>query len=61
MVDDHSEEISQPVWEAYEQALTLIGPRPTLLEWDTQLPSWEKLLREVSKIREFAQQASHHE
>ena len=61
MVDDHSEEISQPVWDAYEQALTLIGPRPTLLEWDTQLPSWEKLLPEASKIREFAQQALHHE
>lgn len=61
MVDDHSEEISQPVWDAYEQALTLIGPRPTLLEWDTQLPSWEKLLLEASKIREFAQQALHHE
>ncbi|MDO8345901.1 MAG: DUF692 domain-containing protein [Cellvibrio sp.] len=61
MVDDHSEEISQPVWDAYEQALTLIGPRPTLLEWDTQLPSWERLLLEASKIRGFAQQALHHE
>lgn len=61
MVDDHSEEISQPVWDAYEQALTLIGPRPTLLEWDTQLPSWENLLIEAKKIRHFAQQALNHE
>lgn len=61
MVDDHSEEVSPPVWNAYEQALTLIGPRPTLLEWDTQLPTWDKLLQEAKKIREFAQQALHHE
>lgn len=61
MVDDHSTAITSDVWKAYETALQLIGPRPTLLEWDTNLPSWNELLNEAQKIREFAQQALIHE
>lgn len=61
MVDDHSTKISAAVWEAYEQALTIIGPRPTLIEWDTELPSWDVLLGEVAKARLLGQKVLSHE
>jgi uncharacterized protein len=61
MVDDHSTEITFNVWNAYTQALTIIGPRPTLIEWDTDLPSWDILLNEVTKTKALAQKVLGHE
>jgi uncharacterized protein (UPF0276 family) len=51
MIDDHSQPVPEPVWEAYGDALTLMGSKPTLIEWDTALPSWDTLLAEAEKAR----------
>ena len=40
-----------PVWALYEHALSLIGPRPTLVEWDSALPPLETLLAEAGKAQ----------
>ena len=61
MVDDHSTEISPDVWNAYAQALKIIGARPTLIEWDTDLPSWDTLLNEVTKTKALAKMVLGHE
>ena len=50
-IDDHGSPVSDPVWALYEHALGLIGPRPTLIEWDSALPSLETLLIEASKAQ----------
>ena len=39
VVDDHSQKVSDPVWQVYSHALKQFGPVPTLIEWDTNLPS----------------------
>lgn len=57
MVDDHSQPVPDSVWAAYHDALTLMGPKPTLIEWDTDLPSWTTLLAEADKARTLAQEA----
>jgi uncharacterized protein (UPF0276 family) len=46
-IDDHGSVVPEPVWRLYERALDLIGPRPTLIEWDTALPPLEVLLGEA--------------
>ncbi|HVG81330.1 MAG TPA: DUF692 domain-containing protein [Methylomirabilota bacterium] len=43
-IDDHGSAVPEPVWALYECALDLVGPRPTLIEWDTALPPPEVLL-----------------
>ena len=50
-VDDHGSPVSDPVWALYERALAVIGPRPTLIEWDSALPPLETLLAEAGKAQ----------
>jgi uncharacterized protein len=50
-IDDHGSPVSDPVWALYEHALGLIGPRPTLVEWDSALPPLETLLAEAGKAQ----------
>jgi hypothetical protein len=50
-IDDHGSPVSDAVWALYERALDLIGPRPTLIEWDSALPPLETLLGEAGKAQ----------
>jgi uncharacterized protein len=50
-IDDHGSPVSDAVWALYERALAVIGPRPTLIEWDSALPPLETLLAEVNKAQ----------
>jgi hypothetical protein len=50
-IDDHGSPVTDAVWTLYEQALALIGPRPTLVEWDSALPPLETLLAEAGKAQ----------
>ncbi|MRI33122.1 DUF692 domain-containing protein [Endozoicomonas sp. OPT23] len=54
MVDDHSQMVSDIVWDAYEKALKHFGSTPTLIEWDTDLPEWFVLIGEAEKARTIA-------
>ena len=50
-IDDHGSPVSDPVWALYERALAVIGPRPTLIDWDSALPPLEVLLAEAGKAQ----------
>jgi hypothetical protein len=50
-IDDHGSPVSDQVWALYDHALSLIGPRPTLIEWDSALPPLETLLAEANKAQ----------
>ncbi len=49
LIDTHGGPVSDPVWELYSHALRRFGNRPTLIEWDTDIPSLDTLLREADK------------
>ncbi|WP_206046885.1 DUF692 domain-containing protein [Mangrovimicrobium sediminis] len=51
LIDDHGTEVPEPVWRGYEQLLAVLGPKPTLVEWDTQLPTWQVLLEQAQRAR----------
>jgi hypothetical protein len=53
LIDDHGSVVPQNVWALYEDALRRIGPRPTLIEWDTNLPDLAVLLAEAAKADRF--------
>jgi uncharacterized protein len=47
-IDDHGSRVAPEVWALYQQALHLFGPKPTLIEWDTDVPAFEVLLDEAA-------------
>jgi uncharacterized protein len=49
VIDDHGSRVHAPVWQAYEHACRVLGPRPTLVEWDTELPGLDVLLDEARR------------
>ena len=53
LVDDHAEAVSDDCWSLYEYAVTKFGPKPTLIEWDNNLPEWDVLLEQASKARQI--------
>jgi len=50
-VDTHGADVIDPVWELLAQAYRRLGPVPTLLERDFNLPPLAELLREVGQVR----------
>ena len=47
LLDDHGSAVSKPVWDLYAHALDRFGPKPTLIEWDSNLPALPVLLAEA--------------
>lgn len=46
-IDDHGSRVSSEVWALYKDTLSRFGPRPTLIEWDTDLPALDLLMEEA--------------
>ena len=46
LVDSHDAPVAPEVWALYERLVERIGPRPTLIERDDKLPSFDELLAE---------------
>lgn len=49
LVDDHGDHVCDDVWHFYEATMERSGPLPTLIEWDTRVPSFEILADEAAK------------
>jgi uncharacterized protein (UPF0276 family) len=56
LIDTHDHPVSPPVWDLYRSALTLYGPRPTLLEWDDQIPEFPVLMNELERAIQIQEQ-----
>jgi uncharacterized protein (UPF0276 family) len=53
LIDTHGKPVAGPVWNLYGEALIRVGPVPTLIEWDTDLPPLAELLAEAAKAQEI--------
>ncbi len=49
LIDDHGSRVSDAVWALYTEAMRHYGYRPTLVEWDTDLPALETLVEEARR------------
>jgi hypothetical protein len=49
LIDDHGSAVRDEVWRLYERAIARTGALPTLVEWDTDVPSLAVLLGEAAK------------
>ena len=48
LIDTHSEQIAAPAWKLYHHAVRQLGPKPTIIEWDSELPPFATLLAEAA-------------
>ena len=48
LIDSHSRKVADPVWRLFTDAVRRFGPRPTLIEWDTDIPPLAVLLEEAA-------------
>ena len=60
-IDDHGSQVSQYVWQLYEATIGTIGARPTLIEWDTNLPDLRVLQAEAGKAQSIMDEYWHQE
>lgn len=51
LVDTHDHPVHDDVWSLYEKVLRHIGPRPTLIEWDGNIPALSVLMGEADKAQ----------
>jgi uncharacterized protein (UPF0276 family) len=52
-IDDHGSAVAPEVWALYAHALSLFGPVPTLIEWDTGIPAFSVLEGEAAQARQL--------
>jgi hypothetical protein len=48
-IDDHGSPVRAQVWDLYAHAIKRFGPKPTLIEWDTDVPELDVLLDEAKR------------
>ena len=51
LIDSHDEPVSEQVWQLFAQFVERIGPRPTLIERDGNVPAFNELMRERSRAQ----------
>jgi len=49
LIDDHGSRVSDGVWALFAEIVKRFGARPTLIEWDTDIPSLGVLLDEAAR------------
>jgi uncharacterized protein (UPF0276 family) len=49
LIDNHGAPVADAVWRLYARLIGRIGRRPTLIEWDTDVPAWPVLRAEAER------------
>lgn len=59
LIDAHGSPVAPPVWDLYAYVIARLGPVPTLIEWDNEVPDWFTLAAEAQRadavLRDVAQ------
>lgn len=57
LIDTHSRPVADDVWALYRATIERMGPRPTLVEWDADIPELDVLLAEARKAAAVLQRS----
>ncbi len=49
LIDAHGSPVADPVWTLFAEVIARTGARPTLVEWDNDLPDWPVLAAEAAR------------
>lgn len=58
LIDAHDSPVRPGVWALYETVISRIGLRPTLVEWDNEVPEWPVLYSEARRADRHATKAT---
>lgn len=58
LIDSHGREVADPVWALYDYVIAKGGARPTLIEWDNDVPDWPTLEAEARRANVILQKAT---
>ncbi|WP_304620118.1 MNIO family bufferin maturase [Paracoccus sediminilitoris] len=59
LIDAHGSPVADPVWTLYAETMARGGPRPTLIEWDNDVPEFPVLLAEANRAAAILSEAGH--
>ncbi|MEX0306684.1 MAG: DUF692 family multinuclear iron-containing protein [Ruegeria sp.] len=51
LIDSHGRKVVDPVWALLDYVLEKSGPKPVLIEWDTDVPDWPVLRAEAERAQ----------
>jgi len=57
LIDSHDRLVADPVWRLYESVVARVGPIPTLVEWDSEIPDWPRLQAEAEAAQTILDRA----
>lgn len=57
-LDTHDGPVCDEVWALYRRTIAKMGSIPTLVEWDGEIPAWERLAAEAARAREMRAEAA---
>lgn len=57
LIDSHGSQVDRAVWQLYAELLARVGPKPTLIEWDNDVPDFDILLAEAQRAEALLQPA----
>jgi uncharacterized protein (UPF0276 family) len=49
LIDSHDRPVADVVWDLFHHVVELVGPVPTVIEWDARLPEWRELKAEADR------------
>lgn len=49
LIDAHNNRIAEAVLDLYQYLIDICGERPTLIEWDNDIPAFEVLMEEAGR------------
>lgn len=53
LIDSHNRPIVPAVWDLYRKAIQHLGPKPTIIEWDKDIPALETLCLEAYRAEKI--------
>lgn len=57
LIDTHNKPVVPAVWDLYRYAVQRLGRKPTMIEWDTDLPSLETLCLEAYRAEKIMRES----
>jgi uncharacterized protein (UPF0276 family) len=55
LLDSHNHPVTPAVWDLFKGYIEYAGSKPTLIEWDNNMPSFDKLLSEHQRAQSILQ------
>lgn len=59
LIDDHGSPVTDYTWNLFERFISRNGAKPVLIEWDSDIPEYDVLMKEAHKAQHIMLDAAH--